>query len=57
MNEIFDTGGEICLKSGSVPGVKFFDQSGELLCNLTIVLASQVGDIFLFCGFAYQMYF
>ena len=48
MNEIFDTGGEICLKSGSVPGVKFFDQSGELLCNLTIVLASQVGDIFCF---------
>ena len=48
MNKIFDTGGEVCLKSESVPGVKFFDQRGELLCNLTIVLASQVGDIFRF---------
>ena len=47
-DKVFDTGGEVCLGSESVPGVKFFDQSREILCNVTIVLASQVGDIFRF---------
>ena len=47
-DKVFATGGEVCLGSESVPGVKFFDQSRELLCNVTIVLASQVGDIFRF---------
>ena len=47
-DKVFDTGGEVCLGSESVPGVKLFDQSRELLCNVTIVLASQVGDIFRF---------
>ena len=49
-NEVYDTGGEVCLGSGGVPGVKFYNQSQELLCNVTMVLASQVGDIFTVVG-------
>ncbi|XP_058967975.2 uncharacterized protein [Pocillopora verrucosa] len=41
-NEVYDTGGEVCLGSVSVPKVKFNNQSQELLCNVTMVLASQV---------------
>lgn len=44
-DKVFNTGGEVCLRSDSVPGVKFFDESGELLCNMTIVLASQIRQI------------
>lgn len=40
-NKVFETGGEVRLESERVPRVKFYDQSRELLCNLTIVLASQ----------------
>ena len=45
---MFYTGGEVRLGSESVPGVKFSDQSQELLCNTIMVLASQVGDILRF---------
>ena len=44
-NEVYYTGGEVCLGSVSVPKVRFYNQSQKLLCNVTMVLASQVGDI------------
>ena len=47
-NEVYDTGGEVCLGSESVPKVKFNNQRQELLCNVTMVLASQVSDILRF---------
>ena len=47
-NEVYDTGGEVCLGCESVPKVKFNNQSEELLCNVTMVLASQVSDILRF---------
>ena len=47
-NEVFYTGGEVCLGSVSFPKVKFYNQSQELLCNVTMVLASQVSDILRF---------
>ena len=37
--------------------MKFFDESGELLCNMTIVLASQVGDILRFVDFLFKCAF
>ena len=46
-NEVYDTG-EVFLGSVSVPKVKFNNQSQELLCNVTMVLASQVSDILRF---------
>ena len=45
-NKVYDISGEVCLGSEGVPGVKFYNKSQELLCNVIIVLASQVGDIF-----------
>ena len=45
-NEVFYSGGEVCLKSGRVPKVMFYDQSEKLLCNVIIV--RQVGDILRF---------
>ena len=47
-NEVYYTAGEVCLRSESVPVVKFCDQNQELLCNIIMVLASQVSDILRF---------
>ena len=47
-SKVYDTGGEVCLGSVSVPKVKFNNKSQELLCNVTMVLASQVSDILRF---------